>query len=93
MACHVTCGVKVVQQCFRGTYSRHLHAGSKQSVATLKMEAACFSERSVNYQTTRYYTPEDDTLHSHNHQNLKSHTGIDDATELLPINEDKITLL
>jgi hypothetical protein len=55
------------------------------------MEAACSSERSVNYQTTWYHTTEDDTLHSHHHQNLKSHTGMADAAELLSINEDKIT--
>jgi hypothetical protein len=42
--------------------------------STLKMEAICSSETSVNTQrTTRRYIPEDDTLHDHRCGNLKSY--------------------
>jgi hypothetical protein len=41
---------------------------------TLKMEAACSSETSVDTQrTTRRYIPEDRTLHNHRYENLKSY--------------------
>jgi hypothetical protein len=44
---------------------------------TLKMEAICSSEMSVNFQrTTRRYIPEDSTLHNHCCENLKSYRGI-----------------
>jgi hypothetical protein len=42
--------------------------------STLKMEAICSSETSVaTQQTTRHHIPEDDTLHSHCCENLKSY--------------------
>jgi hypothetical protein len=41
--------------------------------STLKTEAVCSSETSVDfYQTTWHYTPEDSTLHNHQCENLKS---------------------
>jgi hypothetical protein len=41
--------------------------------STLKMEATCSSEMSVDfYRTTRIYVPEDTTLHNHRCENLKS---------------------
>jgi hypothetical protein len=49
---------------------------SKQvaSRMTLKMEAICSSETSVaTHQTTRRHIPEDDTLHNHRCENLKSY--------------------
>jgi hypothetical protein len=42
--------------------------------STLKMEALCSSETSVaTQQTTRRHIPEDDTLHNHRCENLKSY--------------------
>jgi hypothetical protein len=42
--------------------------------STLKMEAICSSETSVaTQQTTRRHIPEDDTLHNHRCENLKSY--------------------
>jgi hypothetical protein len=42
--------------------------------STLKMEAICSSETSVaTQQTTRRHIPEDDTLHNHLCENLKSY--------------------
>jgi hypothetical protein len=42
--------------------------------STLKMEAICSSETSVETQrNTRCHIPEDDTLHNHRHENLKSY--------------------
>jgi hypothetical protein len=42
--------------------------------STLKMEAICSSETSVaSQQTTRSHIPEDDTLHNHRCENLKSY--------------------
>jgi hypothetical protein len=42
--------------------------------STLKMEAICSSEMSVDTQrTTRRYMPEDETLHNHRCENLKSY--------------------
>jgi hypothetical protein len=42
--------------------------------SALKMEAICSSETSVDTQrTTRFYIPEDGTLHNHRFENLKSH--------------------
>jgi hypothetical protein len=41
---------------------------------TLKMEAICSSETSVEtQQTTRRHIPEDDSLHNHHCENLKSY--------------------
>jgi hypothetical protein len=45
--------------------------------STLKMEAVCSSETSVDFQrTTRRYIPQDRTLHNHRCENLKSYTVI-----------------
>jgi hypothetical protein len=42
----------------------------------LKMEAICSSETSVaTQQTTGRHIPEDDTLHNHRCENLKSYTA------------------
>jgi hypothetical protein len=42
--------------------------------STLKMEAICPSETSVaTQQTTERHIPEDDTLHNHRCENLKSY--------------------
>jgi hypothetical protein len=42
--------------------------------STLKMEAICSSETSVDFQrTTQRYIPEDGTLHNHRCENLKSY--------------------
>jgi hypothetical protein len=42
--------------------------------STPKMETICFSETPVETQrTTRRYIPEDDTLHNHRCENLKSY--------------------
>jgi Fe2+ transport system protein B len=42
--------------------------------STLKIEAICSSEMSVHFQqTTRYYIPDDRTLHNHHCENLKSY--------------------
>jgi hypothetical protein len=41
--------------------------------STLKMEAICSSEASIETQrATRCHIPEDDTLHNHRCENLKS---------------------
>jgi hypothetical protein len=40
---------------------------------TLKMEVIRSSETSVNKISTRRHIPEDDILHSHRRENLKSH--------------------
>jgi hypothetical protein len=40
----------------------------------LKMEAICSSETSVLTTTTRHQIPEDDFLHIHHRENLKSYT-------------------
>jgi hypothetical protein len=46
--------------------------------STLRMEAICSSETSVETQrTTRRYTPEDDTLHNHRCENIKSYSITD----------------
>jgi hypothetical protein len=45
--------------------------------STLKMEAICSSETSVETQrTTRRHILEDDTLHNHHCENLKSYKGL-----------------
>jgi hypothetical protein len=47
---------------------------SKQVATCLKMEAICSSRTSVDTQrTTRRHIPEDDTLHNHRCENLKSY--------------------
>jgi hypothetical protein len=46
----------------------------KMLSSTLKMETICSSETSVaSQQTTRRHIPEDDTLHNHRCENLKSY--------------------
>jgi hypothetical protein len=54
-----------------------LLAGLAEIVSsTPKMETICSSETSVAYQqTTRRHIPEDDTLHNHHCENLKSCTS------------------
>jgi hypothetical protein len=51
-----------------------LLAGFAETISSaLKMEAICSSEVSVETQlTTRRHIPEDDTLHNHRCENLKS---------------------
>jgi hypothetical protein len=45
--------------------------------STMKMEATCSSETSVDFQpTTRRYIPEDRTLHNHRCENDRSYTLI-----------------
>jgi hypothetical protein len=44
-----------------------------RAMSALMMEAASTSETSVNYQTTRRDNSEDSHLHTHRHENLKSH--------------------
>jgi hypothetical protein len=44
--------------------------------STLKMEAICSCETSVDFQrNTRRYIPKDSTLHNHRCENLKSYTA------------------
>jgi hypothetical protein len=51
-----------------------LLVGLLDFASTLKMEALCSSETSVATQrTTRRHIPEDDTLHYHRCENLKSY--------------------
>jgi hypothetical protein len=58
---------------FEGTYRLHLQ-GRRNKSSTLKMKAICSSETSVETQcTTRRHIPEDDTLHNHHCENLKSY--------------------
>jgi hypothetical protein len=46
-------------------------------ISTLNMEAICSSETSVEtQQTTRRHIPEDDTLHNHRCENLKSYASL-----------------
>jgi hypothetical protein len=54
-----------------------LLAGFAEPISsTLKMEAICSSETSVETQrNTRRHIPEDDTLHNHRCENLKSYIG------------------
>jgi 3-polyprenyl-4-hydroxybenzoate decarboxylase len=51
--------------------------------STLKREAICSSETSVaTQQTTRRHIPEDDTLHNHRCENLKSYNDDDEDVEV-----------
>jgi hypothetical protein len=63
---------------FGGTYRLHLQGILAELIfSTLKMEAICSSETSVDIQwTTRRYIPEDCTLHNNRCENLKSYTII-----------------
>jgi hypothetical protein len=61
------------------TYACHLLARwlAEPISSTLKMEAICSSETSVETQrTTQRHIPEDDTLHNHRCDNLKSYNDI-----------------
>jgi hypothetical protein len=47
---------------------------SFSAYSTLKMEAMCSSETSVNFQQATWrFIPEDRTLHNHRSENLKSY--------------------
>jgi hypothetical protein len=48
-------------------------SASLVNFATLKMEATRSSETSVNTRTTQRHIPEDDILHSHRCESLKSY--------------------
>jgi hypothetical protein len=82
------CSPMSVNRRFGGTYRLHLQGRrnkfskipacllifAKLISSTLKMEAICYSVTSVDTQrTTRRYIPEDDTLHNHPCENLKSY--------------------
>lgn len=58
--------------------------------STIKTEAVCSSETSVNfYQTARYHIPVDCILHILNHENLKSNIAIPFGVTLvknMPVN-------
>jgi hypothetical protein len=41
--------------------------------STLNMEMICCSEKVETQRTTRRHIPEDDTLHKHRYENLKSY--------------------
>jgi hypothetical protein len=50
------------------------HAGSPLSdFSTLKMEAILSSETSVNTRSTQLHIPEDDMIHNHRCESLKSY--------------------
>jgi hypothetical protein len=50
------------------------HAGSSLTdSSTLKMETICSSETSVQTRSTQRHIPENDILHSHRREDLKSH--------------------
>jgi hypothetical protein len=40
---------------------------------TMKMEAICSFETSVDFQTTRRYIPDDGALHNHSCENIESY--------------------
>jgi hypothetical protein len=46
---------------------------SRANFATLKMEAIRSSETSVNIRPTQRHIPEDDIIHSHRNESLKSY--------------------
>jgi hypothetical protein len=51
-----------------------VHAGfSFADFSTMKMEVICSFETSVHARSTRRHIPEDDILHSHRRENLKSY--------------------
>jgi hypothetical protein len=47
------------------------------------MEAKCSSEMLVYNKTTRRHIPEDDILHSHGRENLKSYMSVYNSTEII----------
>jgi hypothetical protein len=75
------CSLLSCNRHFRGTYRLHLQGHSACLLvfaeiisSTLKMEAICSPETSVaTQQTTWHHIPEDDTLHNHHCENLKSY--------------------
>jgi hypothetical protein len=77
------CSPLSVNRHFGGTYHLHLQVqrnkfskkpASKQASRWQAMEAICSSETSVNTErNARRYIPEDDTLHNHRCENLKSY--------------------
>jgi hypothetical protein len=50
------------------------HIASLADFSTLKTDAICSPETSINTRTTRRHTPENGILHSHRRENLKSYT-------------------
>jgi hypothetical protein len=80
------CSLLSCNRRFGGTYRLHLQGRRLLVLAeiissTLKMEAICSSETSVEtQQTTRRHIPEDDTLPNHGCENLKSYTTFLDHT-------------
>jgi hypothetical protein len=72
----------------RGKLATGLLAGLLNYFSTLKMEEICSSETSgATQRTTRRHIPEDDTLHNHRCENLKSYIFCEDinCTEQDPI--------
>jgi hypothetical protein len=70
------CSPLKVNRRSRGTCHFHLHVKFLLGFSsTLRMEATCSSETSVDSQRTTWrYIPEDRTLHNHRCENLKSDT-------------------
>jgi hypothetical protein len=66
------CSLTEAEQHFRGAYCLH-HLDDDSYGIALMMEAVCTSESSVYFETTWCYIPEVCHLHTHCHENLKSH--------------------
>jgi hypothetical protein len=74
------CSLLSCNRCFGGTYRLHLQSRRNYLLvlaeivsSTLKIEAICSSKTSdATQQTTRRHIQEDDTLHTHRCENLKS---------------------
>jgi hypothetical protein len=63
---------------YSGMWSCVDHAGSPLAdFSTLKMEAIRSFETSVNARSTQCHIPQDDSLHSHRSENLKSYKVVD----------------
>jgi hypothetical protein len=69
------CSPLSITRRFGGSYRLHLQGrGLLNYSSILKMEAICSSKTSGTTQrTTRRHIPEDDTLHNHRCENLKSY--------------------